>query len=63
MVSPTLVEDLKGWLIAKKADFDSRVYPAMKHGFAARPDTDDSKIKEQYLRAFQDSVAFLKSHV
>ena len=63
MVSPTLIQDLNGWLSASGASFETRVYPEMKHGFAARPDTDDPGIKKQSIQAFEDSTEFLRMHL
>jgi len=63
MVPPTLAQDLNRWLKAKGVSYESKIYPEMKHGFAARPDTGDPKIKEQYQKAFEDSVKFLQKHL
>lgn len=62
MVSPTLVQDLNGWLQEKKVPFRHRVYPEMPHGFAARPDLDNVNVREQYLEAFKETLEFLKLH-
>lgn len=54
MVPPTLERDLKEWIKpVKGATFSIEVYPGVGHGFAARPDAQNSIIKEQYERAYQ----------
>lgn len=65
MVPASLKSDLEQWMgITEGAHPASQsptkfvVYPAMKHGFAARPDTKDPLIREQYLKSFTDTVTF-----
>lgn len=62
MVSPTLVQDLNGWLQDKKVPFRYKVYPEMPHGFASRPDHDNVNIMEQNLEAFKEALDFLTLH-
>jgi dienelactone hydrolase len=61
MVSPTLVQDLRVGLEREDNDFEIKIYEDMKHGFAARPNHEDSKVRIQCDVAFDDAIAFLTS--
>lgn len=64
MVPASLPDDLQTWwaaaassnMPAADTQFTMEIYPGVGHGFAARPDTKDEVIREQYERAFQRTV-------
>ncbi|KAH8816704.1 Alpha/Beta hydrolase protein [Xylogone sp. PMI_703] len=61
MVSPTLASDLQTALEMSGNQFYIHIYSEMPHGFAARPDHEDSGIRKQFHIAFEDAVRFLDS--
>jgi len=61
MVPPTLQHDLSTWLLqSPQTDFVIETYDAMPHGFAARPNDEDSAVKASCGRAFAKAVSFLQ---
>ncbi|KAH7070611.1 dienelactone hydrolase [Paraphoma chrysanthemicola] len=65
MVPASLAADLQGWSTSRMDNqslFTLEIYPNVGHGFAARPDTKDGTVKEQYIQAFTRTVAFLAKH-
>ncbi|KAH7082314.1 hypothetical protein FB567DRAFT_447715, partial [Paraphoma chrysanthemicola] len=65
MVPASLATDLRGWATSRMANeslFTLEIYPNVGHGFAARPDTKDEIVKEQYIKAFKRTVTYLAKH-
>lgn len=60
MIPAAFEQDLQAWTTADKTKISLEVYPGMGHGFAARPDTDDPVMREQYERAFNTTVSFFR---
>ena len=59
MVPASLPHDLRHWSSAgmrEDAPLTLEIYPGMRHGFAARPDTKDENIRTQYQKAFERTV-------
>jgi hypothetical protein len=59
MVPATLSSDLPRWAHEGLVDgtpFELAIYSGMRHGFAARPDTEDESIRQQYESAFKRTV-------
>lgn len=59
MVPASLRDDLITWTQQLGVQATVVEYPGMKHGFAARPDTDDPAIRVQYERALSDALSYL----
>ena len=59
MVPVSLPNDLWAWSatgMREDVPFNLEIYPGMRHGFAARPDTEDENIRTQYQQAFERTV-------
>ena len=65
MVPATLPDDLPAWAAKGLVDgvpFDLDIYPGMKHGFAARPDTHDESIRQRYCQALSKTLKHFARH-
>ncbi|KAK5311794.1 hypothetical protein LTR93_011592 [Exophiala xenobiotica] len=63
MVPPSLPQDLQAWTKRPSGGpVCIEEYPGMDHGFAARPDSQDAMIHEQYDRAYRRVVQFFRKH-
>jgi dienelactone hydrolase len=60
MIPASFARDLQAWMMQEAAaPFTMEIYPGMKHGFGARPDSADEDVRRQYERAFQRTIGFL----
>lgn len=65
MVPATLPDDLNLWAskgLVEGVSFDLTIYPGMGHGFAARPNTQDYGIRQQYERAFRETIVHFNKY-
>ncbi|KAF2846856.1 alpha/beta-hydrolase [Plenodomus tracheiphilus IPT5] len=62
MVPANLAADIQEWSTTRMkggVSLTLETYPDVGHGFAARPDTEDANVREQYNRALRRTIEFL----